>query len=82
MSLHGSCYTPWVWEMAGVKMTCLAQFLRSWPGHGTLVWLAGGKGKLVDSSHKYTDMYAESGGSWVTVRVYIHPMNISVPKGT
>ena len=34
------------------------------------------------SSHRYTYMYAEFGGSWVTVRVYIHPMNISVPRGT
>lgn len=44
--------------------------------------VAGGKGKLVASSHKYTYMYAESGASWVTMRVYIHPMNISVPRGT
>lgn len=44
--------------------------------------VAGGKGKLVASSHKYTYMNAEFGASWVTVRVYIHPMNISVPRGT
>lgn len=34
------------------------------------------------SSHRYTYMYAEFWGSWVTVRVYVHPMNISVPRGT